>query len=447
MLAYFVYALAAGTWGALIRADRQGAFAPSRGWRRPALRIAVMSMLVAVTVYAMLALTRGRVFRDFDKAYYRAGTAVLADPQALYECSDDILCFVNIPIVAWLFTPVSLLPLKDAHAALGAASAASVLVLILLVANFAAAMRRSAGLGDAPGWLLTASCALVLLNGPLFYSIRLGNTTHFVALLVMALFAIDRDRRPALAGILAALAALMKPPLLLFGAYFALRRRTRAFAAWALTLGAIVAASVAVFGPDLHRQWLTQVVIASGGGPIAAYNSQSIASALARLLLPKGHLWTWVPLDAGPWFRAVQGVVSAAYVALVALACAGRRGTVDRRSEMLELFLVTGVALAVAPVTWTHYYVLLIPVLAWLAVADPPASPAVRALSIAAAVAASAPVVLFIPTRPDSLAALTERVLISHYLGGLAALTLLVMERRWRSSRAAAPSDQLAASA
>ena len=57
------------------------------------------------------------LFSDFNVAYYPAGRAILEDiPHLFVRCWDTPVCgFVNIPIVAFLFTPFSMLTLRHAH--------------------------------------------------------------------------------------------------------------------------------------------------------------------------------------------------------------------------------------------------------------------------------------------------------------------------------------------
>jgi Glycosyltransferase family 87 len=435
MYSYLLYAILVALWIALIRSERTS-ITPPAPWRRSALPVKLVALAI-VTAAAMLAITRGRALHDFDKAYYPAGIAILHDPASLYVCPDEAQCFVNVPIVAAAFIPLSILPLTLAHALIAILSLFSVAALIVAISRLT---------GSGPR-ISTTVAAIVLLNGPLYYSVRLGNTTHIIALAIVVAMLLDRRERSIGAGVLIGLAALMKPTLLVFAPYFALRKRGHALSGLAVTLAAAMLMSVGLFGFEAHREWLHQVVIASGSGPIAAYNSQSVGAALARLLLDKGFLWTWTPMAADSTFKAIQTAVFFALVGAVVLACSRTRQPGAPATKSAEWFLVLCVALAVGPVTWTHYYVLLVPALAWLAIVEPPSSRSGRVVTIAAALLVSAPVVLAIPTKPDVLAALYERLLVSHYVAGLFLLIAVIGAGQWRRRRPVERKARLAATA
>ncbi len=133
-------------------------------------------------------------------------------PSTLYECNRG-QCFVNIPIVAWLFVPLALLNQSVAGLLFSAAG-----VMLLL-----AAVRRMAR-GTAAGAIVW----LALLSGPIYYSVRIGNTTHMLLLALLVAFDRLAADRQAEAGVILAGASLLKPPLALFLPYFVLRRHVRA---------------------------------------------------------------------------------------------------------------------------------------------------------------------------------------------------------------------------
>src|SRR5215471_17329822 len=136
----------------------------------------VVFLAFAISAVAFLAVKstgRGTPFGDFDKAYYPAGRDIISEPSRVYDCAHaDGLCFVNLPLVAVLFAPVAALPLPTAHVVVTAASLAA----IALTAWF---LIRLVG---ARGTQRYAVVALMLLNGPLYYSVRLANITHVVLL-------------------------------------------------------------------------------------------------------------------------------------------------------------------------------------------------------------------------------------------------------------------------
>jgi hypothetical protein len=129
--------------------------------------------ICAVAFFAVQSTGRGTPFGDFDKAYYPAGRLILSEPSRVYDCAhEDGLCFVNLPLVAVLFAPVAALPLTAAHVLVAVASLASIALTAWLLVQ----------LVGARGTQRYAVVALILLNGPLYYSVRLANITHIVLL-------------------------------------------------------------------------------------------------------------------------------------------------------------------------------------------------------------------------------------------------------------------------
>jgi alpha-1,2-mannosyltransferase len=403
-IAYLVHAVAAAIAAGLLIARRRGALRTS--WRvfAPALAIGIAA--------ALLALTSGPVFIDFLKAYLYAGDAALTNPSRLYDCT-RAQCFVNIPIVALLFVPFARLDPMIAGAVF------SIVGVVLL----AVAMRRLAR--GAPADVIVW---LALLSGPLYYSLRIGNTTHMLLLPLLVAFDRLARGRQAMAGVLLGAAALLKPPLALFLPYFVLRRYWRAAIVMAAFAALALAASIAFFGIELHRFWFRAFVLEQGSGPIGAYNVQSINGFLAHLLT-RGHLRDWYPIDVGRAFKLLSAGLSAAFVAVVAVGC-WRAGSPRRIAERhLELWLVLCLTVLVAPISWTHYYVLLLIPIAAL-VARYASLDRISRVALAAAIVLIAPPVVVLSVAGRIGNALYDRVLVSHYFfGGVLLLAMLIRLR------------------
>lgn len=385
--------------------------------------------LAAVIAGLLLYLTSGPVFIDFIKAYHHAGRAIVTAPAALYDCT-RAQCFVNIPIVALLFTPFAALDPVTGAVLFTAAG------LVALGAALRLLTRRAPA--DAVWWL-------VVLSGPLYYSVRLGNITHFLLVLFIGAFAAVAHGRDRSAGILLAAAALIKPPMAIFLPYLLLRRRFGASLWMGGSAGAAIAASIGLFGLPLHRFWFHEFVIVHGSEAIGAYNVQSAGGFLAHLLT-RGHLHDWYPIVvAGPFDLLRTGMV-AVILAAAAEACRRARQPQSDEAWEAELSIVLAAGILVAPIAWTHYYALLIvPVAGFLAGRLPLADRA-RPLLALAVWLISLPVVVF-GLQGRLANALYERLLISHFFaGGVVLLALLIaarlaianLEREARAARLAA---------
>jgi hypothetical protein len=418
--AYLVHATAAAIASAIFIARR-------RSGDERALKMLEIATAAAV-VCALLALSSGPVLIDFRKAYLHAGNAAITDPSTLYDCI-RAQCFVNIPIVAVLFVPLT--PLNASVAAL-VFSAGGVILLV-------AAVRRMAH-GTAAGTIVW----LVLLSGPIYYSIRIGNTTHMLLLaLIVAFDRLAADRQAGAGAILAG-ASLLKPPLALFLPYFALRRNFRASVAMAACAACAVAASIAWFGIDLHRFWFREFVLNQGSRPIAAYNVQSVNGFLAHLLT-RGHLRDWYPIDAGPRFSMASAGLTAGLVAAVVLSCWRAGPPRSGAARQVELWLILCLTILIAPISWSHYHLLLLIPGAALLSQWASLGQRSRAGLVAALVLIAPPVEeLIIQNRIGN--ALWERLLISHYFAGAVVLLAVLIAERQRIAAADSYADHSHAS-
>ena len=408
-LAYLVHATAAVAASAIVSARRRAHSA----W--PLRAFAVATAVAAAC--ALLALTSGPILIDFDKAYLYAGRAALTEPSTLYDCARG-QCFVNVPIVALLFVPLAALN----------ATVAGTLFTIAGVALLAAAVQRMARGPNAE-----AIVWLACLSGPIYYSVRIGNTTHMLLLPLIVAFDRLASGRQAGAGALLAGASLLKPPLALFLPYFLLRGYFRAALAMAGCAALALAASVALFGVELHSLWFREFVLKQGAHPIGAYNVQSVNGFLAHLLT-RGHLRDWYPIDAGPRFALLSAAMTAALTAAVAIGCWRAGSPRSEAARRVELWLVLCLTVLIAPISWTHYELLLLIPGAALVSAYTGLDRRSRAgLVVALALIAPPVVVLSVHHRIGN--ALYERLVISHYFAGSVAMLGVLIAERLRIAR------------
>jgi len=109
-----------------------------------------------------------QLFEDFHEAYLFAARTVLRDPSRLYQGYSH--GFVNIPVVALPFIPLAMLTPKDAQQVY-------LLLGLVVVGTTWAAQKR---LLQAPQEVALVLAALFLINGPLYNSLREGNSTHLL---------------------------------------------------------------------------------------------------------------------------------------------------------------------------------------------------------------------------------------------------------------------------
>jgi alpha-1,2-mannosyltransferase len=369
-----------------------------------------------------------QLFSDFYKAYYPTAEMLLqSGPRATWP--SDELCvsgFANLPVVAWLFAP--LVPLGQTGAGwlfFGLGVAATLAAWLLLT--------RSARPDSPCGWTLLS---LFLVNGPLVNSLREGNITHIVLFFLVMALLLWRAGRDYAAGLVLGICAVLKLPLLLYGIYFLARRRWLVVAGGATTIGAMLLASLAVFGPDINIGWYEYCVEPFVGRAVPAFNVQSVDGFLIRLTTGDALLREWDPIE----LSAAHAVARLAILAILyggafyLLRRADRREPMPRVAgalsvrDLLEFVLVLTLALLTSPLAWTHYYLLL---LAWglylggrLPLTDDATT---RWLVRGSIVLTSLPVIIVPIEEPSWWSSLAARTIVSAwFFGGLLLLSAVV---------------------
>ena len=373
------------------------------------------------------------LFSDFYKAYFPAAELLLDEgPEApwAFEGAEKI-GFINFPIVAYLFAPLAALDWDAGWAYLGLGAAATIAAFMLL--------RRLGGLEAAGGALLLF---LFLVNGPLANSLREGNTTHFILLLLIVALLLWRNGWEFAAGLVLGACAILKLPFLLFGIFFLLRGRWRIVAGGATTVAATALLSLAVFGAGVHGEWIKCCVEPFMGKALPAFNVQSIDGLLMRFATGVAELEVWEPHDPSLLHKAARLSIVAALLggALWLMWRADRsRPARDARAKgplhELEFVLVLVLALVISPVSWSHYYLLLLlPWALYLGGRLPlPEDALTRRLMWSGFLLASLPVVL-VPLESDWLGAVAARTAVSAWLiGGLLILAAL-MRGAWHAA-------------
>jgi hypothetical protein len=368
------------------------------------LRVGHALLLGLAALFMLWASQPQEWLSDFNKAYYPAGQMILERPGELYNTFG--VEFVNVPGVALLFVPL-------AH--LSQAMAGLVFTAVCLGA-LAAAWLLLARLSGASGWRRAALLALFVLNGPISYSIREGNLTHAVLLLAVgALFALVRGR-DILAGVCLALAAIIKLPLLLLVVGYAGRGRWRVTLGAGLAFAAFAALSLGLLGLPLHHDWMERCITPYTGGVVTAYNVQSILAALARLE-PGANLSSWFPMPATTAIRLANSALTILVAGLTGWALLRRKAapgqSVDAEKECRDFCAVLCLALVISPLSWTHYYLLLlVPLSLWIGGLFTLPGRGRTACLLLATLLLSLPVVDLTSSRP------LRKLLASHYLFG-----------------------------
>lgn len=364
-------------------------------------------------------------FGDFTRAYYPAGRLIIENSSELYQ-ELGVKGFVNIPIIAFLFTPFSLFNEPNAQIIMLA------LGILAIITTYYSLVKVT----NIFGWKKIALFGIFVINGPLYYSLRQGNTTHFVLLLLLAAVFCLQGKREIWAGALLAIAALIKLPLLLFGFYLAARRRWRATLAFITTLLVIVESSLLLFGVDLHLTWFYECIQPYSSKPISRYIVQSVDGFLIRLNTSPNLLNTMALIEVDWRFKVIRYLLVALLIGGSIWICWRSKQPTTLEVENLEFSIALSLAIITSPLSWTHYYLLLLLPLSLylgdkLAVSK---EGLLVKLMVLATILISLPVKRVI-IEDQFLKLLVLRFFISHYFFGGILLLGILLTARWHNSR------------
>jgi alpha-1,2-mannosyltransferase len=329
------------------------AAAPSAA-RMPARLAAAAPLVLAVSIAVRLAWTylvpNGANFVDLH--VYVGGAAALDHPGTLYDyvyaeqTPDFPLPFTYPPFAAVVFYPLHLMPFGVLAFCwqLGIIAALYGVVRIsqrLLPGN-GATDRRVAMLWTAVG----------IWTEPLRSTFDYGQIN---VLLVLAVLYAVYSTRWWLSGLLVGLAAGVKLTPAVSGLYFLGARRWATVVFSGVVFLGTVAISALVVG-DQTRYYFAELLGNAGRvGPIGTSFNQSWRGGVSRIL---GH-------DAGYGPLVLAAIAVTAVLAVLAWRAVGGSG-VQFSDRLGAIVVVQLFGLLLSPISWTHHWVWLIPLMIWL---------------------------------------------------------------------------------
>lgn len=287
-----------------------------------------------------------------DSTVYRSGAVALLHGEPLYDAMSlsgeppwARLPFTYPPTAALLFVPLALFPTQVSWGLLGAVS---VLSLALVIALCVRAMP------NRPSWLTPNRTAMVLSVvalgiEPVWRTILLGQ----INLVLMALVVVDalvlRGRRYG--GVLTGVAAAVKLTPLIFVPYLLLTGR-RADALRALATFVALQGLLLLLSPhDVTSYWAHAVIDPGRTGPTFEAGNQSLNGLVLRL----SHLAPWSLTVA----MGIGAVLAVPAVILV-------RRLHNCGATVPALLVTAFFGLVVSPVSWSHHWVWVVPLIVYL---------------------------------------------------------------------------------
>lgn len=317
--------------------------------RRRAISLtAVGPVLLVLSVAARLAWTylvpNGANFVDLH--VYIGGAAGIDHPGTLYsyvyadQTPDFPLPFTYPPFAAVIFYPLHLLPFGLVAFCWTIGTMAALYGVVRISQRL---LGVAAGEGHRVAMLWTA---VAIWLEPLRSTFDYGQIN---VLLVLATLWAVYTTRWWLSGLLVGMAAGVKLTPAIAGLYFVGARRWAAAVFSAVVFLATVGISALVVG-DETRYYFTDLIFKTDRvGPICTTFNQSWRGGICRIF---GH-------DSGYGPLVLTGIAVTAVLAILAWRALGN----DRLGRLLvvELF-----GLLLSPISWTHHWVWLVPLMIWL---------------------------------------------------------------------------------
>ena len=320
-------------------AGQMRAISSARGWGWPVASATVAFVGVTVLTFA---------HTQIDLATYLLGGAH-ARSGDLFSVTYPAthLGFTYPPFSALLFAPVAHLPTRVCEVAFSWLNLAAVLLLVVACLR---AVSHTLERRTVLWWALVLLVPVVLLD-PVRQTFLLGQVNILLTLLVVADVTLDL---PLPRGILVGLAAAIKvTPLILIPYLFLTRQGRAGLRALATFLGA-GAAAYALAPTSSWAFWTHYIRDPQRAGMLSWIGNQGLIGAFERIA---GRVVTT------PTTFLIVATVTGFGVLLAAIA-------LRRSSPVLGLLVVEAAESLANPVSWSHHFIWVVLLIAWLALAE-----------------------------------------------------------------------------
>ncbi|MEV7091416.1 glycosyltransferase 87 family protein [Amycolatopsis sp. NPDC051045] len=303
-----------------------------------------------------------------DSAVYRAGALTLLHGDSLYDANTlpdepwwSLLPFTYPPTAALIFVPLAAFPTQVSW---GLITAVSLMAMALSIRIAIGALPRPAS--DGPRWWASPARStivffLVLLAlEPVWRTIFLGQ----INLILMAMILLDMlvigTRGSRWGGVLVGVAAAIKlTPLVFLGHLFITGRRKDALRGLA-TFVVLQGLMFLINAHDAAKYWTVTLPDTGRIGPVHWAGNQSLNALMNRAT------------DLAPWAsKAAMGIGF-----LLAIPALWLLMRFHRKGQALAALLVTAFwTLLMSPISWTHHWVWVIPLIVLLVSRLPKTTP------------------------------------------------------------------------
>jgi alpha-1,2-mannosyltransferase len=331
--------------------------AARRASGRPQQLLLLFTIPVLLVCYGIVAAVLGLQL-GVDSTVYRSGALTLLHGESLYDLTTlhyepywALLPFTYPPTAALLFVPLALVPGQVAWGILGGLS---VLAMTLVIRVSVAQVKRM------PAWMSPARVTLILAVlllalEPVWRTVSLGQINLILmAMVVLDVLVVCTDsggRWRKFGGVLTGIAAAVKlTPLIFVPHLFITGKKADGFRA----LGTFVVLQLLMLAAAPHDAlmfWGKAVSDPGRTGPVYIAGNQSLNGLIARLS------------SLAPW--TLQLAIAIGLLLAIPVFLLVRR--FHRQRRPLPALLVTAFyGLLVSPVSWSHHWVWVVPLVVFM---------------------------------------------------------------------------------
>ena len=209
-------------------------------------------------------------------------------------------------------------------------------------------------------WFLLPVFTLLISSNPMAQQVLQGQLNLLLLLLVTAFWVAARRQQWWIAGVLVGLAGAIKLFPLYLGLYFLMRRRIAGVLGVGVGFFGLNAVAWAVLGGESFHDFFT-VVAPSVAAEFQSYWPNASINGFFRKSLD-GSVGHTIPLIEAPTVAVVLTMIGMLAVTWLA----GRRAylaTSDAEQD-IAISMCVAAMLLVSPITWDHYFVILVPFIA-----------------------------------------------------------------------------------
>jgi alpha-1,2-mannosyltransferase len=320
-------------------AERMHTIAASRGWAWPALSAAVA--FVGATGLAFF-------HQQLDLSTYLLGGAhAVSNDLFTVTYPTDHLGFTYPPFSALLFAPFAHFPQRACEVVFSWVNLAALFgLLVVSLRAVGASLQKRTIL-----WWALALVLPVVLFDPVRQTFLLGQVNIILALMIVADLTMDL---PLPRGILVGLAAAIKVTPIILIPYLFLTRQGRSGLRAIASFCAAALLAAAFNASTSWSYWTHYIRDPQRAGMLSWIGNQGVLGAAERLL---GHTVT-----------TPTSFVIVITVGVLGLLIA--TGAYRRSSPVLGLLVVEATESLASPVSWSHHFIWMVLLVAWLALAE-----------------------------------------------------------------------------